>query len=179
MLMKTSSLSKITITEIVQHANLNRGTFYKHYQSKEQLLDEIVDDVLGDLARSYRAPYSDREVFKLTELTASKIEIFEHVDRHAKFYKVIVDSHAFQGFQTRICDVLKQLSTDDLQRFQGTPSKVDKDFLASYSAYALFGFIIEWIHSDFKYTPAFMAEQLMEILSTSPTETVYHTLQGE
>ncbi len=35
-LMKTKDFRKITITDIVKASDLNRGTFYKHYQSKEE-----------------------------------------------------------------------------------------------------------------------------------------------
>ncbi|MBF6633265.1 MAG: TetR/AcrR family transcriptional regulator, partial [Planococcus sp. (in: Bacteria)] len=47
-LMDEKEFKSITITEIVQSANLNRGTFYKHYQTQEELLNELIDDVLID-----------------------------------------------------------------------------------------------------------------------------------
>ncbi|MUK88954.1 TetR family transcriptional regulator [Ornithinibacillus sp. L9] len=171
LIMETSDFTKITITEIVQQANLNRGTFYKHYYTKEELLDDLIDDVMCDLMDSYRAPYLDSKKLSIHELTSSKIKIFEHVYRHSKFYSAIVSSNAIPGIQHKICGVLKQLSYDDLELIQ-TTDKVDTKFLISYYSYALFGLILEWINTDYKYTPAYMADQLIEILTYFPQETV-------
>ncbi|SES61781.1 transcriptional regulator, TetR family [Oceanobacillus limi] len=162
--METSDFKKITITEIVQHANLNRGTFYKHYDTKEALLEELIDDVMCDLIESYRAPYLHSDALVIKELTASKIKIFEHVYSYSKFYRAIVSSNAVPGIQHKISDVFKQLSRDDME-ILGTTSNVDRDFVSSYYAHALLGLILEWINSGFKYTPAYMAEQLIAIVT--------------
>uniref|UniRef100_UPI003F68581C TetR/AcrR family transcriptional regulator n=1 Tax=Caldifermentibacillus hisashii TaxID=996558 RepID=UPI003F68581C len=52
-LMENKDFNKITITDIVNISNLNRGTFYKHYQTKEELLGDLIEEVLEDLIRSY------------------------------------------------------------------------------------------------------------------------------
>ncbi|UOQ45763.1 TetR/AcrR family transcriptional regulator [Halobacillus salinarum] len=170
-LMKASDFSKITITEIVQHADLNRGTFYKHYHTKEELLEEMIDDVLEDLVRSYRAPYVHADKFVMEELTSSKVKIFEHVYSYADFYRSIVTANVIPGFQNKICEVLKKLNREDLVLIDSA-NDINGDFLTSYYSYALFGLILEWIHSDFKYTPAYMAEQLIQILSYHPDKAV-------
>ena len=41
-LLSQKSFSSISITEIVELANYNRGTFYTHYDNKESLLDDIL-----------------------------------------------------------------------------------------------------------------------------------------
>jgi AcrR family transcriptional regulator len=64
-LMHKKSFKEITITDIVQKADLNRGTFYKHYTYKEDLLHEIIDDIIFDLVASYREPYKNSETLKL------------------------------------------------------------------------------------------------------------------
>ncbi|KIO61549.1 TetR/AcrR family transcriptional regulator [Caldibacillus thermoamylovorans] len=51
--MENIDFNKITITDIVNISNLNRGTFYKHYQTKEELLGDLIEEVLEDLIRSY------------------------------------------------------------------------------------------------------------------------------
>ncbi len=53
-LMQNKDFRDISITDIVELADLNRGTFYKHYQYKEELLEEVMEDVIADLIISYR-----------------------------------------------------------------------------------------------------------------------------
>lgn len=53
-LIQEKEFREISVKDIVQLADLNRGTFYKHYQYKEDLLEEVIDDVILDLIASYR-----------------------------------------------------------------------------------------------------------------------------
>ena len=171
-LMDEKDFKSITITEIVQSANLNRGTFYKHYQTQEELLNELIDDVLIDLIHSYREPYIKIKEFKVGKLSSSSIKIFDHVKRYSRFYTIIVNSNALPGFQNRICQVLKELVQKDL--LASLPNlDIDPSLLSSYNAYALFGLIIEWVNGGFKFTPQQMVDQLIHILfyQTSRAET--------
>ncbi|MCD7775795.1 MAG: TetR/AcrR family transcriptional regulator [Firmicutes bacterium] len=45
-LLKTKDLSRITITELVTRAGVSRATFYRNYDSKEDVLREIEDDTI-------------------------------------------------------------------------------------------------------------------------------------
>lgn len=170
--MHDKNLKEITIKEIVEQADLNRGTFYKHYQYKEDLLEEIGDEVIADLIQSYREPYVNKETFVVSELSSSAIKIFEHVYHNAKFYTLIIQSNAIPGFQSRICNVLKKLSMYDLDDCYPN-SKINNNLRASYQAYAILGMIIEWVTDGFKFSPTYMAEQLLEFINTSPVQGVF------
>ncbi|MGH2318397.1 TetR/AcrR family transcriptional regulator [Planococcus sp. SE5232] len=163
-LMEEKEFKSITITEIVHSANLNRGTFYKHYQTQEELLNELIDDVLIDLIHSYREPYVKIKDFDVGKLSAASVKIFDHVERYSRFYTIIVNSNVLPGFQNRICQVLKELVQKELISPMPTPG-IDPSLLSSYNAYALFGLIIEWVSGDFKFTSQQMADQLINILS--------------
>lgn len=79
-LLKEIGFSKMTVADICRRADINRGTFYLHYEDKYALLDAIIDEALaaappleGNAQASIcqRAPanaeyhllYSDEEVF--------------------------------------------------------------------------------------------------------------------
>ena len=44
-LLQKKDFEKITVTEIVNSAQLNRGTFYAHYSNTIDVLEEIENDV--------------------------------------------------------------------------------------------------------------------------------------
>jgi len=146
-LMRTNDFKKISITDIVHHADLNRGTFYKHYQDKEQLLEDIIDEVIKDLTASYRAPYENVTVFEVSKLTASAIKIFEHVAAHANFYTLLGKSNILTGLQTRVCNELIRLISKDLSH-NLSHTKINVNIMASYQAYAIWGMITAWIDSE-------------------------------
>ncbi|MEK4484218.1 TetR/AcrR family transcriptional regulator [Psychrobacillus sp. FSL H8-0484] len=168
-LMKKKHFKEITITDIVQTADLNRGTFYKHYQYKEELLEEIIDDVIKDLIDSYRDPYKGMEVFTVSELTSSAIKIFDHVAQYTNFYSLLGKSNVLFELQNRICNELKQLLLQDLSN-NPLHSNINSNLNASYQAHAIWGMIIEWIDNNFMYSSTYMAEQLLAILHYNPVE---------
>ena len=46
-LMQTKSIDKISVSDIVREADLNRGTFYAHYSNPMDVLMEIADGIFG------------------------------------------------------------------------------------------------------------------------------------
>ncbi|CAH0345994.1 TetR/AcrR family transcriptional regulator [Bacillus sp. CECT 9360] len=171
-LMQKKDFKKISITDIVHLADLNRGTFYKHYQYKEELLEEIIDDVITDLIAAYREPYNGSDIFEVSKLTSSTIKVFEHVEKHSNFYTLIVQSNTLSGFQNKISNVLKELTLQDLIDDLPNP-EINRELHASYHAYAILGMIIEWINNGFSYRPSYMAEQLLVIIKNSKANAVY------
>ena len=45
-LMEEKEIDKITVTDIVKKADINRGTFYAHYANTRSLIEQIENDVL-------------------------------------------------------------------------------------------------------------------------------------
>ncbi|GIN86224.1 TetR family transcriptional regulator [Heyndrickxia sporothermodurans] len=173
-LMQNKNFKDITITDIVQQADLNRGTFYKHYQYKEDLLNEMIDNVILDLIASYREPYQNTETFKVKELTSSSIKIFDHVLKHASFYSLVIKSNVISDFQLRFCTELKKLSIHDLIAHNPNPN-INSELQSSYQANAILGMIIEWVNGDFKYSSKYMAEQLFLMIKSSPSNSIFKT----
>ncbi|MDO3413002.1 TetR/AcrR family transcriptional regulator C-terminal domain-containing protein [Saccharibacillus sp. CPCC 101409] len=173
-LMRQREFKHISITDLVRGADLNRGTFYKHYQTKEELLAEAVDDAINDLVDSFRAPYRNAESFAVSELSASAVTIFEHVHRHAAFYTLIVESQALPGFPDRICGVIKGLTLHDLSGEHFNP-RIDRELYAGYQSYAIWGMILGWIRGGFAHSPVYMAEQLLEFVRSAPADVVFRS----
>lgn len=171
-LMKEKDFKEISITDIVQTADLNRGTFYKHYQYKEELLEEAIDDVIKDLIDSYREPYQDVEVLIVSNLSSSTIKIFDHVEKHSNFYSLLVKSNVLFELQKRICDELKKLVLQDITNHP-SQNHINANLIASYQAHAIWGLISEWIQSEFIYSSTYMAEQLLAILHSNASNNTY------
>lgn len=174
-LMREKSFEDITITRIVQVANLNRGTFYKNYQYKEEILQEIIDEVTTDLVAAFRAPYQQHSTLEMKTLKGSAIKIFDHVFQYADFYTLAVRMNFFGDFQQNICKILKDIHLQDFRHISYNP-KVNKEFLVSYRIHATLGVINEWVSEGFKYSAMYMADQLVEILKTGQEEDTYQVM---
>ncbi|MFC4812905.1 TetR/AcrR family transcriptional regulator [Paenibacillus sp. GCM10023250] len=106
-LMVQKPFAKISITEIVELANYNRGTFYFNYESKDDLLDELLGDLVRNLTQSFRAPYEKNEVFRINEIPAESIMIFEHIYRNASIYNALLKSDVLPILKDKMFIALK------------------------------------------------------------------------
>ena len=75
-LMQEKSFHDITITEIVRTADYNRGTFYAHYDKREDLLDEIIEEMFEKMTEAYRKPYLNLSVVNFNEMPSNSIVLF-------------------------------------------------------------------------------------------------------
>ena len=48
-LLKTKPLEKVTVTDIVNNADINRGTFYAHYTDICELIHAVEDEIVDTL----------------------------------------------------------------------------------------------------------------------------------
>lgn len=53
-LLSETELSDITITALCARAQVNRKTFYRHYRSISDVINEVEDEILGDFAEILR-----------------------------------------------------------------------------------------------------------------------------
>ncbi|SDJ36986.1 TetR/AcrR family transcriptional regulator [Salimicrobium halophilum] len=162
-LMREEKFKDISVTDIVDKADYSRAAFYTHFKDKEALLEEVTGEVLDDLSRAYEEPYHEVYPFYIDRLKPENIKIFHHVERHKDFYKVVVDSEALPGFQKMITAKLKDLLLLDFERRE-VGTEVEKELMAGYQAYAIYGMIMEWVEGGYRYSADYMARQLLLIL---------------
>lgn len=167
-LMAHKPFTSISITEIVEFANYNRGTFYANYESKDDLLDEIIQQLTGQLLQSFRAPYENVDVFRINELPAKSVMIFEHFYQNSSIYTTLMKSEVLPKLKETIFNALKKITQEELI-YPDRDNEIDQELLSIYSIHALLGLIFHWIESDFTYSPSYMQEQLIKLINWRPT----------
>ncbi len=167
-LMSAKAFHAISVKEIVEKAGYNRGTFYAHYESKEMLLDDIFSQLIDELKRSFRAPYEEVEIFRIDELPANSIKIFEHFYRNSSVYTTLFKSEVLLPFKEKIFGSLMEIASEDLDY---THDSINREFLLIYSMNALLGLVFHWIEGGFQYSPDYMQDQLVKMINWKPTST--------
>ncbi|MGE7984142.1 TetR/AcrR family transcriptional regulator [Solibacillus sp. NPDC093137] len=164
-LLQEEKFEDISITSIVERARISRVTFYNHYANKENLLNEIIDDVITDFVNAFQEPYQTYNNFSIKDVKTTSLRVFDHVYNNATFYKAIVHTSLLTFFSSQLTLAIKKLGETD---FRVSDSKINHDLYTTYLAYAIPGLIIEWVKDGMKYSPIYMSEQLMSIMLISP-----------
>jgi len=102
-LMQEKPIDKISISDIVREADLNRGTFYAHYSNPMDVLMEIANEILGDV----QGFFAD---FSFTDFLQNPMPLLLRVEKlladNLDFYRRINLNTASIGFTDRIKKIL-------------------------------------------------------------------------
>ncbi|MGI6175354.1 MAG: TetR/AcrR family transcriptional regulator [Christensenellales bacterium] len=98
-LMKEKPITKITIKELCENADINRSTFYAHYTDQYDLLRRIEDDTLS-WAKEAVANLLDKsdknETIRILE------EIFQNLVVNSRHLQVLMSEQGDIGFQKQL-----------------------------------------------------------------------------
>jgi AcrR family transcriptional regulator len=143
--------SKLTVQKLADRAELNRATFYLHYQDIEDLKEQMVTEVLEELTETIR-PLFEENVDKTTPIIVS---FLEHFYEHAGLFNVMLES---KDFRSRLFDIIVSIisARRETRKGKGRSPQVPIEIIAS----STFGIISWWIQKGMPYTPGYLAEQI-------------------
>jgi len=154
-LLQDKELDKISISELCKKANVNRGTFYLHYQDVAELFEEYFHNMTEDLRIAYYEPYLLTH-YKIENLSSDMIRIFHHVEKYKKFYKIVFNRKTPMIYYYQLFEIIRNYLIDSITEYNSQY----KEYSASYQANAIIGLVIQWVQNDFKESP----EQMNKIL---------------
>lgn len=73
-LLKEKPLSKITVTELCQKAQINRATFYKHYLDIPDLMEKLEEHLFTQIRQMFRNQATDMEIMLLNMMNYTRQE---------------------------------------------------------------------------------------------------------
>lgn len=179
----------VTILDVAKRADYNRGTFYKHFVGKEELLQEIRSEFLLGFAETLLVPYEGMDLVKAEDIYPSALQLFNHIEKNKDEFQALLSVDRSFGFE--LYDVLRESMRRDMHIImdEGSPA-LDYEIMLSYQMSAAIGVILYWEESGFKYSTSYMADQLIglvnrkmdkitfkkNVTSPSPTVSVYSPL---
>ncbi|MDF9845429.1 MULTISPECIES: TetR/AcrR family transcriptional regulator [unclassified Paenibacillus] len=163
----------VTIMDIAERADYNRGTFYKHFVSKEDLLRDIHDDFLRNVSEVLLLPYEGMEKIEATGIYPSTLQLFQHIEQHKRDYLAL--SSAQRGkTSVELYDTLRRSMREDMHiEMEDNSPPLDYEILLSYQLSATVGVIDYWAKTGFKYSAEYMAGQLMALVNSRMDHIVF------
>ncbi len=161
---------EITVQEITTHADLNRATFYHHFNHKDELLSTALEDRFDELVASFgdlppgKAIWNDRTPDLLT---------FRHVAEHADLYKVLLSDRGMGHVIYRIINYIARYTQNRLitSHDRRTTPRIPEPLIAQHIAGSLFAMLSWWVANNMPYSPEEMAE-MIHILCTNGVASV-------
>lgn len=151
-LMETRGLDRVTVTDICSAADVNRSTFYAHYEDVHQLLREIEDGMLERMP-VLPIPYANQPDQQGLERLA---EFLQYVKSNAQLYRVMLIRRDGGAFFNRAVSAMMEAARSSGQIEDERLMRYD----CAYRLNGTIGIIREWIEDGF----AMMPEELAKVI---------------
>ena len=156
-LLKKKGFEKVTIQDIADAADVNRGTVYLHFQDKYDLMDYCIDSYVGELLTQC----SGGDEIKIKE-DAFRM-IFDYLEEKQKIYKLLLENDKTGSFHRKMESAVEQqvrLAVTEAMGQEGVSADIFTQFLVS----GFLGIIDWWIRSGAACSAEEMTEKMMEFI---------------
>ena len=159
-LMAKKNINHITVKELCEKADINRGTFYLHYKDTLDLLEQIEDEILQNLSDYLAIP--EGEILSLSEDNLR--DIFQFVRDNSDFCQVMLTEKGEIGFVRKLVDFLSHRFTAYCENI-----KVAEHYYC-FMIHGFLGIIGDWLSSGMTETIDNMAKICYNIISNKQKE---------
>ena len=158
-LLQIKSVSKITVTELCQKANINRATFYKHYLDIPDLLEKIEEELFRQIRESF-----DKADIRLKEFLT---KMMHHTKEHQQRYMALGGENGDPNLMTKTFLVCYESAYPLVA--QNIPGMKDtqRQMLYHYMSYGAGAVLTWWIKNGMKEPPEEVAQFILSLCSTT------------
>ena len=177
-LLEKKSLHEISITDITEEADINRGTFYLHYVDKYDLLNKLEDEILESLI-SYAKDTIFDGVFELdseNHITAINKPIpfvkklFDFLKENRVLVRAVSGPNGDPNFQQKIKGFMAKTLFENrfVLNIKMENMLVPQEYFVSYVISAHMGVALQWLEGDMKRSSEEMALILTKLFVLGP-----------
>lgn len=144
-LLEEKEYSQITVSEIVQRADVARRTFYRLYENKEG----IIQHYFSRLCNEYQNSYQALERYDLKQIAKDFFSFwYQQRANLLKLHNAGVDYVLYHGISNASTEVIRRRVADE-----GLRQSPEMQYFADYSVGGFINLLFRWINSGMEGTP--------------------------
>ena len=154
-LLQKKQVKDITVTELTELADMNRGTFYLYYRDIFDMLEKIEDELFNALDQII-APLEKESAMPDTKsiLTA----LFSFVKENQEMCRVLLSENGDMSFLHRLNEELRQRCLRGFYSLQHFQNETDFEYHYSFAVFGCAGLIRAWLNRECAEPAAQMAD---------------------
>jgi len=156
-LMSEKSFDDITIQDIADKADVNRGTIYLHYTDKYDLLDKMIEEHIDNLRELCQS--ASEMIFK-----EGNYVWFEYFERNYLFFSTMLASKGAPYFRCRFLDLVIEEYKAEVDTTVGKNQGLDVEVILQFFGSAIVGAVEWWFKNGMPLPARVMAEQTGSLL---------------
>ena len=164
-LLGEKDISRITIKEICEIADVNRATFYAHYTDQYDLLEKIENELFNNI-HAYLSGHEingyPRSDFEWSNTVGMVANIFDYLRENAPLCKLLLNDKRNLNFQKRIMTLVYDPYFSQLMKNE-VYSREDLEYVYAFTLTGCVGAVQAWLDSDMKPDSRAIAELLVRL----------------
>ncbi len=150
-LLLTKPAGSISVTEICRGADVNRTTFYTHYDDVYDLKQKIEDTFYDTLVAAI-------ERYRLGGMEyASMVPVYETIAKNELLCQALFGRYGDDAFLKRCCDIQQEQMVAFLKKQFPAETKQALENIRCYVMNGCMGIIRNWVYGGMKDDPAQLA----------------------
>ncbi len=175
-LLNEKDMSKITVTDIVERANISRGTFYAHYLDVYDLYAAIQSNIVEAIDDAIDSIGPANIILDPTEAINFGISF---LDKNKTYYKLFLTSSHGETLIKRIISLAEEKFAHEISNL--FPEEEAKEYIC-HMYYTLGGFrsiLLHWFMDTMSITSAQCAEYLSRFYLTNCPEKLCEAVRAK
>lgn len=160
-LMRQKPISKITVRELTDAADLNRGTFYLHYKDIYDLLEQIETETFEEFVEISKA---HQPLDKNCRPYPLLLDLFKFMEKNKEFVQLILIENRDPKFIDKLKELIRIHCLHVWDTLFSVPTPELSDFYASYVISGCVGIIEYWMKHDAAMSIEELAEKTEAII---------------
>ncbi|MEG2000968.1 MAG: TetR/AcrR family transcriptional regulator [Evtepia sp.] len=144
-LMEEKNFKDITVKDITDTMDLNRGTFYLHYTDTYDLLEKLENETLADFQAMIDAYVPSADQRTLTPLLQP---IAEYIVENASICRSLFENQASHDFVVKFQTMIRDNGNKMIAEKYPTAVTPAMDYFFGFMTFGLIGVIRQWFSSD-------------------------------
>ena len=151
-LMKTKPFDRITVTELCEYADVNRSTFYTHYEDIYALLSFVEAETLAWIDQCFEevGGMQGRE-----DILRSLERHYEFLARNSAYLQVLMSEQGNLAFQKKAYASIYKAFGDV---FAQSAAPIEENMRFAFVVHGGIGITQQWLKNGLKESPREMAE---------------------
>lgn len=171
-LLTENNLDRITIQQISDLADVNRGTFYLNYEDKYALLDEMENEQIEEIKGFVdirKMDLSTKTSDRFIEDFANKVikNVITHIEQNMEFYQVILNLERKSQIEEQLADIVRS----NIKHLIGNKDNVfgiPENYYLSYVIGSMMSMIKYWVSDENRVSVEELVNYVSTIASTGP-----------
>lgn len=163
-LLQEKSYKDITVKELCDTADINRGTFYLHYKDIYDMVEQLEQEVLYEL-RQLIAAHTPNALH--TNPAPIIYDIFNFVGEHQELYRALLGSNGDISFLSQVKLMFRDWLLDLYAPLLSEKDLTQFEHFYSYVAAGCVGLVESWLTSDNPESVSEIADLASNIVTTS------------